>query len=191
MQKTWQEIVRGFETTPFLFVGSGLSRRYLNLPCWKDLLLYFAKKVSLDEYYFNRLLFNANQDLAVVGSLLEQEFNEKWFKEAGFRSKDLGVKEAVLERNVSPFKAEVARYLTNASNNNPEYSAEIELLKTLADRHLSGFITTNYDTFLEKRAPFFKTFVGQDDLLLSHPQEIAEIFKIHGHDKATGDSGSH
>lgn len=180
MQKTWQEIVRGFETTPFLIVGSGLSRRYLNLPCWKDLLLYFAKKVSPDEYFFNSLLFKANHDLAVVGSLLEQEFNEKWFKEAGFRSKDLVVKEAVLGRNVSPFKAEVARYLTSASNNNPEYSAEIELLKTLADRHLSGFITTNYDTFLEKQAPFFKTFVGQDDLLLSHPQEIAEIFKIHG-----------
>ena len=180
MLSAWPEIVKGFKTTPFLFVGSGLSRRYLQLPCWRGLLLHFASKVSSNEYYFSKLLDEADKDLSVVGRLLERDFNRRWYDEPDFGTKDASMKDAVLNREVSPFKAEVARYLTNSSTIDSNYSTEIDLLKSLADRHLSGFITTNYDTLLEKIDPFYKTFVGQEDLLLSNPQGIAEIFKIHG-----------
>lgn len=184
---TIQEIVSGFSTTPFIFAGSGITRRYYNLPDWKSLLLYFAKKVRGEDelafrYYENQLSSDiANEDrLPMIASLIEKDYNAKWFENTGaIRSDSKEVAEQVLD-GVSPFKAEIAAYIRDKSVHNENYKTEIEKFKALTKSNLSGIITTNYDNFFENACEDYKVFVGQDELMFSQIQGIAEIYKIHG-----------
>jgi hypothetical protein len=179
MNQTLEDLIKSFPTTPFLFVGSGLTRRYLNLPNWDELLQYFTSRLSSDSFKYQELMNEANGDKAKVGTLIAQEFTRRWFKEPSFRSESAEITKLV-KSDVSPFKAELAEYIKNKSTIAPEYATEIELLKQLTVFNISGFITTNYDTFLECIAPKYKVYTSQEELLFGTIHGVAEIFKIHG-----------
>lgn len=57
---------------------------------------------------------------------------------------------------------------------------ELDILREVGRRRISGVITTNYDCLLESLFPEFKVFVGQDDLVFHRTFEMGEIYKIHG-----------
>ena len=179
MKQTLDSLVQSFPTTPFLFVGSGLTRRYLNLPNWEELLQHFASRLSADSFKFRGLMNEANGDKAKAGSLIAEEFSKRWFNDPSFRSGSSKV-EKLVENNVSTFKAELSEFIKKSSIINEGYQNEIELLKKLTIRNISGFITTNYDTFLEDIATGYKVYSSQEELLFSSIQGIGEIFKIHG-----------
>jgi len=183
---TLQEVVAKFSTTPFLFAGSGMTRRYYGLPDWVGLLAHFAKKVKNDQfayqYYENKVNISENtaEKLPAVASYIEKDFNEAWFNDIeGIRSVSSAVEDAVAN-GISPFKAEISEYIRSLSTVKPIYAEEVEKLKSIAKNNLSGVITTNYDCFFENTFEGYKTFVGQDELVFSQLQGIAEIYKIHG-----------
>lgn len=60
---------------------------------------------------------------------------------------------------------------------NDVFERELDLL---SKANVDGIITTNWDVLLEKLFPNFEVFIGQEKLLFSQPQTIAEIYKIHG-----------
>lgn len=60
------------------------------------------------------------------------------------------------------------------------YEEEINVLSEIAKNSISGIITTNYDSFLEDHFSGFTRYVGQNQLIFSAIQGIAEIYKIHG-----------
>lgn len=178
MYSTIEEMVDAFPTTPFLFVGSGLTRRYYGLPNWEGLLKELANRVSTNPLTYSRYQNQAKKDLPMIATLIENDFNNLWFAREDFRNVGAdGIK--LVEEGVSPFKLELAASLEAREVPAPEYEQEIRLLAEVSARHITGFITTNYDCFLEKVTQF-KSYIGQNELIFSHLQGVGEIYKIHG-----------
>lgn len=182
---TIQDIVSHFNTIPFLFVGSGITRRYYNLPDWKGLLTEFASRVNSDRFAYRAYESKAQQlgstqgVMPKIATLIQQDFDTKWYNTPTMRTNESFVLNAV-ERGCSPFKAEIAWYLKEQSVALPEYKEEIQKLKNISKKNLAGIITTNYDFFFEKLFDDYTPYVGQDQLVFSAIQGIAEIYKIHG-----------
>lgn len=182
---TLQDVVARFNTVPFLFAGSGVTRRYYDLPDWKGLLSEFASRVNPDRFAYNAYINKATQSgytqgvMPKAATLIQHDFDETWYSNPVMRTNDSFVLNAV-ESGCSPFKAEIAFYLKEKSIVLPEYKDEIQKLKNISKKNLAGVITTNYDTFFEKLFDDYTSYVGQDQLVFSSIQGVAEIYKIHG-----------
>lgn len=152
-----------FPTNPYLFVGSGLSRRYLNLPTWLDLLDNFSSTLSLPkqfEYYQS----TSNGNLPKLASILAKEFHENWWGLKQFETSRNKNKDEARKGINLPFKIEISDYVIKNSKINKDYKDEIELLKKAV---IDGIITTNWDTFLNEAFSEFKPYIGQQELMFS------------------------
>ncbi len=160
---------------PFLFLGSGFSRRYLNLEDWRGLLSKFCITEKPFEYY----LATADGDYPHAARLISEEFNEKWWSHDDYKDSREKNKARIKDKT-SALRIEISNYLSKLDQNiakNSDYKAEVDILSTL---NVDGIITTNWDPFLEQIFPDYKPYVGQEELLFSNPQGIGEIYKIHG-----------
>lgn len=164
-----------FQAAPFLFVGSGLSRRYFWLETWFNLLGRFSKSAGLD---FNYISSRANGDLPVAATLLAAEFHKIWWKAKRFQDRRRMFSKHATKLD-SPLKIEIADYI-KAKTWDEDDAEMIAELKVLREGTIDGIITTNWDLMLERLFPEFEVFVGQDELLFSATHAIAEIYKIHG-----------
>lgn len=183
--KTLDDVVMQFNTTPFLFIGSGMTRRYCNLPDWESLLRIFAARISDDSFsytYYENKAKSMNCKVGLfpqIAELIENDFNDLWFSQPTKRNLDEYYLNTV-SQGTSPFKAEIAMYIKNNSHIVSVYAEEINKLNHISKKSVSGVITTNYDLFLESTLDDYKKYVGQEELLFSTIQGIAETYKIHG-----------
>jgi hypothetical protein len=170
------EILKSRNSGAFLFIGSGFSRRYLGLEDWAGLLSRFCIVGKPFEYY----LATANGDMPKAAKLLAVDFNEHWWSAPEYASSVARYKTRIADAT-SALRIEICAYLSNldpvAAKKEAPYADEIALLSSL---NVDGIITTNWDLFLENLFPDYKTYIGQNELLFSNPQEIGEIYKIHG-----------
>lgn len=169
-----RECLEGMGCQPVLFIGSGLTKRYMNAPNWEELLIQLSQdcpEINKKYAYYKQ---NYNDPID-IGSIFSEKFNN-W---AWSNGEDQFPKE-LYEPNTSPdiyLKYWVSHIFNKImSDNELLLQEETELLKMI---HPHSVITTNYDQFLERVFPDYEVVVGQK-ILRSNNASIGEIFKIHG-----------
>lgn len=169
------EIFRSKPAGPFLFVGSGFSRRYLGLEDWRGLLSRFCITGKPFEFY----LSTANGSFPLAAELLAKDFNRYWWETDEYKANVERYKARVTHES-SALRIEMCAYLSTLDQSIALASPYADEVRLLSGLNVDGVITTNWDLFLEQIFPDYKVYVGQQELLFSNPQEIGEIYKIHG-----------
>lgn len=157
---------------PFLFIGSGISRRYAGAPGWEELLKKVCDDVLCDSFAYANFKSQAavayrNGEvpaiLPQVATLMENPVNSALFAKnvyADFRDSH---KEQLLD-GVSPMKLYISDMLHDCEVVD---NTELYALQEAGKGKISGVITTNYDQLVEKAFPSFTPYVGEEGLLFS------------------------
>lgn len=165
-----------FEASPILFIGSGVSRRYMGVSCWEGLLKQFAEAIGESHV---KLRTRANGDWTQYAQLLAATYAEKWWDTEEAQA-IVEQQEELFRDEQSPLKVSISKYIESVHENivdDEELKYEIQLL---SKANVDGIITTNWDRFLETQFSKFTPFIGQDGLITGRSHGIAEIYKIHG-----------
>lgn len=166
------EIISKKPAAPFLFIGSGMSRRYLGLEDWDGLLSRFCITGRPYEYFKS----SANQVVPKAANLICDAYHEYWWNNDDFLE-ERKLSSGLIRNKTTPLRLAISSYIKQKIQINSEFQEEIELLKKC---DVDGIITTNWDCFLETLFPDYKVYVGQNELLFSNPLNVCEIYKIHG-----------
>ncbi|WP_288222478.1 SIR2 family protein [uncultured Clostridium sp.] len=176
------EFFSRYKNHPVLFIGTGMSLRYLNNSfTWDGLLGKISYELKGEhEFYLDlksRCEYNGKYRYPEIASLLEQEFNTTLTKDRNGKFKDINdIFYSNMQNgiNISRFKIYISKLLSTLEFN-PTKNDEIhELMKVR--KNISSIITTNYDTLIEEIFEF-TPLVG-NNILLSNP--YGSLYKIHG-----------
>lgn len=172
-EEKFKELIIKRNTAPFLFVGSGLSRRYLSLPDWKGLLKLFSKNTEPFDYYLSK----AEGNMPKAAKLLAKQYHKYWWARSKAPNKE--TPDAIVSTS-APLKLDIANYLRDFDIEKKLISEHEDEITNLKKAIIGGIITTNWDLLMEYLFPEYTVYTGQDELILNNPQWIAEIYKIHG-----------
>lgn len=196
-----KEMIENMECRPILFIGAGLSQRYINGPNWEGLMeLLIEQNPNLSRPYAFYLqeannvfsddeVSEANYPIeSKVASLLIDEYREYAWDN---RSEDNIFSQEIYSRDYDGdifLKYAICNLFDKLLEKNKDEidkaedydslnAKEIELLSEINPH---AIITTNYDQLLEKIFPNYKPVVGEQVIRENLHNEIGEILKIHG-----------
>lgn len=175
-----EDIFQTIETMgcqPILFIGSGLSRRYCNIPNWMELLQYLSENCQHNNKginYYRQICSSLDE----IGSILAKIYAE-WAWESGkdrfpqeFFTDDYPYS-IYIKYSISQFLMKLCREF------NIETSPFNEEIKKLREIRPHAVITTNYDSMLETIFPQYTPIIGQK-IIRANFVSYGEIYKIHG-----------
>lgn len=178
------DFVSGFRNHPVLFIGTGVSLRYLeNSYTWDSLLKFICYEYSGNNEHYLDIKSNhynhSKYDYTKIASDIELEFNSFLQKPEQRNGKFKEINDVFYKNmengiNNSRFKIFISE-LFKTLNYNPEKQDELQALKRVR-KNIGSVITTNYDRFVEDVFEF-APLVG-NGILLSNP--YGSVYKIHG-----------
>ncbi|SHJ60024.1 SIR2-like domain-containing protein [Anaerocolumna jejuensis DSM 15929] len=173
MFKKMQEKLRDVGIAPIFFIGSGISRRYIQSPDWIGLLEDIVKERDIN---FTKLVQKyTDSDGVVNNESLALELEDVYFEQLKDNEIEVGGSKPYYFRKRI---AEITEGFLYDNLNSIESNSEVvELRKTRP----AAIITTNYDRFLETvYGDDYSVLVGQNSLLENVVDGVGEIYKIHG-----------
>lgn len=183
---TIHDFVSQFSNHPILFVGTGMSLRYLkNSYTWDSLLSKIALELyGSDEKYLDikasckdehgNFLYNE------IATIIEKDFNEYLMLPNNRNGKFKDINDIYYdqmrtqEKHISRFKIYLSRLL-NSLDIKEDKQEELMYLRGVKN-NICSIITTNYDKFIENVFQF-NPLIG-NDILLSN--SYGSVYKIHG-----------
>ncbi len=177
-----KEFISNFKNHPVLFVGTGVSLRYLtNSYTWDGLLKKIAFDLKGNSEYYLDLKSNCQEDgiynFEKLASLLEKEFNDTLIIDRNGKFKevnDIFYENMENGQNLSRFKIYISKIFSELEIREEKKTEIAEFKK--ARKNIGSIITTNYDNLIEEIFEFEK-LIG-NNILLSNP--YGSIYKIHG-----------
>lgn len=177
-----KEFISGYKNHPILFVGTGVSLRYLkDSQTWDSLLKKIAFELKGNvEYYLDlksRFESGGRYDYPRIASTLEKDFTDGLVADRDGKFKEVNdVFYAQMEKGnkLSRLKIYIASILSSLEVRD-EMVDEIAEFKNVR-KNVGSIITTNYDGLIEKIFEF-SPLIG-NDILLSNP--YGSVYKIHG-----------
>lgn len=177
---------------PMLFIGSGISKRYLkNYPNWNELINCLASSVNISESQILAMKQEItdrkphcpqSEIFKVVGQKITEKLRRD-IAEGNIKTSDLFDNEEMqhIKNNNTPFiKMLISKQFKNYElYDSIKLQNEIEELKKLQN-NIGVVITTNYDTFIEQLFNNFYCYSEQSQYYMSDAEGIGEIYKIHG-----------
>ncbi|EJD6038259.1 SIR2 family protein [Morganella morganii] len=190
------ETIFNFKNYPIVFVGSGISKRYLkNFPKWDGLLEEYWAKITDNSNnfynYLNRLKKEYQENYAdetdlnhkiytEAASYIEEKFNDL-FNEGAITLDGLTAKIVFSER-ISPFKYSLCQKFSSLELRDDIDEDEFKSFKKFLKK-AKMIVTTNYDPFIEsllrEQSVTPKIYVGNDGFF-DDTVGWSELYKIHG-----------
>ncbi len=179
---------------PIVFVGSGISKRYIEkYPTWSELLEEYWGIIGEKENFYSfmrstELDHSEPDDTNAIKSFrantLTAEYIQQKFDDLFFDKKisvvGLSIKKAYT-KHISPFKFDLANKFRDFVIKN-DMKDEVKKFVTFLSK-AKVIVTTNYDPFIEYLLANFGTpptvFVGQQGFF-DQTNDWAELYKIHG-----------
>jgi hypothetical protein len=165
---------------PILFVGSGMSRRYLDAPDWIGLLEQLIKLNPNSKFPIAYYAQNTGNNLPKVASAIVEQYQDYAWEQYEKDEFPAYLYDTSYTKSIFlKYKAaSIVRGLTDkfVIEGHP-LQAELEKFSSLNPHAL---ISTNYDGLLEKIYPNYSVIIGQQVIRRKEATNIGHILKIHG-----------
>lgn len=179
---------------PVIFIGSGMSKRFLaNYPTWTELLEVYWDKIDQDIQFYNYLLkLRKDHEPYVPEDELEHKINTEaaefienhyndMFNEGKIPIEGLTPRR-VYEESISPFKYSICQQFSKYTLREDVDLEEYEAFKLFLKKS-KIIITTNYDPFIEnilrEEGVTLRKYIGSRGFF-DDTEGWSELYKIHG-----------